>query len=172
MCDVIITEAKERFTFPGHIISSVLFSSDKFPEYERKFPTLLFTSTCEAFKFLIPSKLQSELETVYAAHEFRTLPGVLALHQFLKENQLTDTFSEIVRLTEAIPMSSSEAERCFSTLKRIKTFLRNTMSEDRLSALALLSIEKKMIMDIPNFNQKDIDRFAMLKERRMDFNYK
>ncbi|XP_039294233.1 uncharacterized protein LOC111053061 isoform X2 [Nilaparvata lugens] len=67
---------------------------------------------------------------------------------------------------------ATEAERCFSTLKRIETFLRNSMTEGRLSALAMLSIEKDLIMDIPDFIQKVIDQFAQLKDRRMDFLFK
>ncbi|CAI6365611.1 unnamed protein product [Macrosiphum euphorbiae] len=69
-------------------------------------------------------------------------------------------------------MTSAEAERSFSTLKRIKTFLRSTMSEDRLSALSMLSIEKCMIKNIPNFNEKVIDMFAEKKERRIELIYK
>jgi len=44
-------------------------------------------------------------------------------------------------------MSTAESERCFYTLKRIKTFLRNTMHQERLPALAMLSIEKNFIMN-------------------------
>ena len=51
--------------------------------------------------------------------------------------------SETVLLWKGIvtfPMTSCDAGRCFSTLKRVKTFLRITMSEDRLIALAMISI--------------------------------
>lgn len=42
------------------------------------------------------------------------------------------------------------------------------MDEDRLSALAMLSIEKAMIHRLQDFNEKVIDRFATKKER-IDF---
>lgn len=42
-------------------------------------------------------------------------------------------------------MTKAEAERCFSTLKRLKTFLRTAKSQDRLNALAMLSIEKHLL---------------------------
>ena len=35
------------------------------------------------------------------------------------------------------PVATAESERCFSTLKRIKTCLRNAMGQDRPNALAL-----------------------------------
>ena len=69
-------------------------------------------------------------------------------------------------------MTSCEAERCFSTLKRVKTFLRNTISEDRLNALAMLSIEKNLVRDSIDFNQNVIDMFAQLKNRRAKFLFK
>ena len=42
------------------------------------------------------------------------------------------------------------------------------MSEERLSALAMLSIEKDLIIEIPDFDQRLIDKFSQNKERRMD----
>lgn len=69
-------------------------------------------------------------------------------------------------------MTTAEAERSFSTLKRIKTFLRSTMSENRLSALSMLSIEKSMINNISNFKEKVINVFAEKKEKRIELIYK
>jgi hypothetical protein len=43
------------------------------------------------------------------------------------------------------------------------------MSEERLTALAMLSIEKKLPQDLPNFCDLVIDKFAANKERRIDF---
>jgi hypothetical protein len=69
-------------------------------------------------------------------------------------------------------MNTAESGRCFSTLKRVKTFLRNSTSQDRLSVMAMLSIEKTMIKNIKNFNNQVIDIFVRAKERRADFVYK
>ena len=38
-----------------------------------------------------------------------------------------------------------------------------TMTDKRLNALGMLSMEKDLIKSIPDFNTKDIDRFALLK---------
>lgn len=46
------------------------------------------------------------------------------------------------------------------------------MSEDRLSALSMLSIEKRMINNISNFNEKIINVFAEKKGRRIELIYK
>lgn len=40
-----------------------------------------------------------------------------------------------------LPVTVASAERSFSKLKLIKTYLRNTMGQNRLCGLALLAIE-------------------------------
>ncbi len=47
----------------------------------------------------------------------------------------------LLRLLVTIPMTTFEPECCFSTLKRIESFLRSTMRQERLSALEMLTIE-------------------------------
>jgi len=96
------------------------------------------------------------------------------LHTMI-ENNLQSTFSEVVKLLKILittPMSTAEAERCFSTLKRIKTVLRSTMTNDRLSALGMITIENKMTTDTIDFNEQVINDFATSKSRRMDFVFK
>jgi hypothetical protein len=63
-------------------------------------------------------------------------------------------------------------ERCFSTMKRVKTFSRSTMSQDRPCALAMLSVEKVMIENTTYFSAELIDEPANRKERQMDILYK
>ena len=60
------------------------------------------------------------------------------------------------------------AERSFSKLKLIKTYLRNTVQDDRLSGLAVLSIienAEARKLDV----SKIIDDFASRKARRRKF---
>lgn len=61
-----------------------------------------------------------------------------------------------------------------STLKRIKSFLRNSMTNDRLSSLSTLAIEKKMLGELskdPTFINNVIDVFATKQNRIIDLNY-
>ena len=46
----------------------------------------------------------------------------------------------VLQISMTISVSSAKCERSFSTLKRIKTYLRSSMSEQRLTDLAVLSI--------------------------------
>ena len=58
-------------------------------------------------------------------------------------------------------------ERSFSKLKLIKTYLRNIMQNDRLSGLAVLSIENAEARKLDV--SKIIDDFASQKARRRKF---
>jgi len=62
-----------------------------------------------------------------------------------------------------------------SALKRIKTFLRNSMNNDRLLNLSSLTIEKQMLNELstdPTFIDEVIDLFAKTKNRKIDLIYK
>ena len=58
------------------------------------------------------------------------------------------TLLKLLQIALTIAVSTAECERSFSALKRIKTFLRSTMPEQRLTDLALLSIEKQKAQNI------------------------
>ena len=49
------------------------------------------------------------------------------------------------RILLTIPVTVASGERSFSKLKLIKSYLRSTMSQERLNELAMLSIEKAMV---------------------------
>ena len=85
-------------------------------------------------------------------------------------NDMCDIYPNLVTLYKlylTIPISSAAAERSFSRLKLIKSYLRSTMSEDRLSGLAIINIERDLSKKV-NFNTV-IDTFAKMKQRRKNF---
>ncbi|KAL5158733.1 Zinc finger MYM-type protein 1 [Glycine soja] len=71
------------------------------------------------------------------------------------------------RIMLTIPVSVASTEKSFSKLKIIKTYLRSTMSQQRLNGLALLSIEKEILNEI-NYNNL-IDNFASQKAEKINF---
>ncbi|GBO00672.1 hypothetical protein AVEN_93671-1 [Araneus ventricosus] len=175
ICDVISNQVKKRFCFISHYSAVSLLEAPKFQEYVKKFPTQILDQTTDVYFMLQKDRLKTELGVIYRRSDFRNMTGAISLLQFIIENNLQTTFSQTYKLLliiVTIPMTTAEAERCCSTLKRVKTFLRSTMSEDRLSALAMLSIEKRMISDIPKFNENVINLFASEKDRRVDLIYK
>jgi len=64
-----------------------------------------------------------------------------------------------------IPIKSATAERSFSSLRLLKTYLHSTMKEERLNGLALMNIHKGI-----HFKYNDvIDQYLMQQNRRLQF---
>ena len=55
--------------------------------------------------------------------------------------------NELLGILWTIPVNVCECERSFSSLRRIKTYLRNTTGQERLSALALVHVERDILID-------------------------
>ena len=53
-----------------------------------------------------------------------------------------DQIEQLVRLLLTIPSSSAEAERSFSSLRRLKSYLRSRMKQNRLNHLSVLYVHK------------------------------
>lgn len=74
-----------------------------------------------------------------------------------------------LKLFLTIPVTVASAERSFSKLKLIKTYLRSAMSQERLSGLSVLSIESRRARSldlksvIQDFAQKNARRRARIK---------
>ena len=112
-------------------------------------PELLMWETYwrKEYKGSIPSSIS---ETLTKTHPMRaSFPNIYAA----------------LRLLATIPVTSCKCERAISVLRRVKTYLRNTMHKDRLNALTLMSIHRNIPIDFDNV----ITRFARKHPRRMDF---
>ncbi|KAJ4436106.1 hypothetical protein ANN_18733, partial [Periplaneta americana] len=73
------------------------------------------------------------------------ISGLMKMYEIMLDTGISDSCTEVLILFKIIvtaPMTTAQPERYFSTLKKVKTFLRNTMTQDCLAALAMLSVEK------------------------------
>ena len=66
-----------------------------------------------------------------------------------------------------LPVTVSSAERSFSKLKLIKSYLRSSIAQDRLDSLALISIENEAARQL-DFDEL-VNKFANNKARKKDF---
>ena len=64
-----------------------------------------------------------------------------------------------------MPVATATVERSFSVLKRVKTYLRSTMGQERLSSLALLHIHREVEINVDQI----INEFASAKNRKWKF---
>ncbi|XP_063694112.1 zinc finger MYM-type protein 1-like [Bolinopsis microptera] len=102
--------------------------------------------------------------------ELRTedVTSPLQLVNFIFERDLPLLCPQLVAalmLFIAIPVTVASAERSFSKLKLIKTYLRSTMSQSRLKDLALISIENSEVDKLDR--SKLVQKFASAKAGRI-----
>ena len=71
----------------------------------------------------------------------------------------------LISASVTIPVTSATAEQSFSTLNRVKSYLRSTMAEDRLNNISILSIESELSRNIDY--DKVIDKFSLMNQRRL-----
>nr|CAI5861390.1 unnamed protein product [Callosobruchus analis] len=97
---------------------------------------------------------------------------------FIFNNNLKSCLPELYKLLSlvlSIPVTSASVEKSFSALKHIKTYNRSKMTQDRLSGLSLIAIEKHLVSELKetdNFYDNVIDYFANSKNRRLPLLYK
>lgn len=147
----------------------------------KPFPKIAFESLKETYgNFFDAAALRSELTVLYSSESDENVDrkqNANELLTFIKENELDQAYSEVLKLCQLVltmPATSASTERSFSTLKRLKTYIRNSTSEDRLSKLALLSIEKELLTEMSasdTFYNQVISEFAK-KQRRIELHYK
>ena len=82
-------------------------------------------------------------------------------------NALAAAFDQLLKLLLVVitlPISSAASERFFSTLKRVKTYVRLTMNNDRLSNLMVISVESEFVKKLDA--DLLVDKFGKLTNRR------
>ncbi|XP_016664821.2 52 kDa repressor of the inhibitor of the protein kinase-like [Acyrthosiphon pisum] len=119
-----------------------------------------FTNICD-------STLNSELELWFIKWKRLISEGngvsmMLALNEC--SSDIYPTVKQLLITIYTLPVSVASAERSFSTLRRLKTWLRSRMGEERLTGLALLHIHRDIQLNVEDI----IDRFAKEKKRCID----
>lgn len=132
---------------------------------------------CSDLHGILTDNHGSDIDPADLANELKMLASLLTSQstaigalKFIQDNKLSHAVPNAavaLRILLTIPITVASGERSFSKLKLIKTYLRSTMSQDRLNSLALLSIERKIVESI---DFKDIVKaFADKKARKVAF---
>ncbi|XP_018571725.1 uncharacterized protein LOC108911305 [Anoplophora glabripennis] len=170
VCDIITIQIKER-TFKDHLSGAKLFLKENCAEYQKALPLNDIEQFCRAYSMIDKELLKTELNIFYSRPEIIDNPrtsGWLTTLNVILSLGVEAVFKEITQALQIlvmIPMTTAEPERWFSKLNLIKTFLRNTMCEDRLSALGMLSIENSVVKNIPDFNEKVTEDRSSLRTK-------
>lgn len=173
--DIVTQQLRTRFEGMFHVSDSFMFlepqrlsqlndleiieNADKLKEKYEKDISAAFALQL----VLLKNTFKSELDSISTIRDL--------LHLILiKHVELSSSFTEVISvlvLFLTLPVTVASAERSFSKLKLIKSFLRSTMSQDRIKALGLLSIEAEEAskMDVSEL----VMAFANHKARRKEF---
>jgi hypothetical protein len=67
---------------------------------------------------------------------------------FIVQRKLSEVYANVfvlLRTVITVPIATASAERSFWRLKLIKTYLRTTMAQERLTRLAILSVQNDVV---------------------------
>ena len=172
--DAVMVNIVDRFSPCGHLVVARLFEKEQFLVYKQNFPHDLTRLVGSYYPQVDQEQLEEELEVFYGREERRTFEGLTELLQFFLDSNLDQTFVEMTRLIKiliTVPMTTVEAERCFSTLRRVKDYLSSTMNNERLNDLAAVTIERRMLKSDVEFKEKVMEKFIHFKKRRLEYIY-
>ena len=96
---------------------------------------------------------------------FRTLANMLAAAPLA--SSMFSEVDKLLRIYLTIPVTTATGERSLSAVRCIKTYLRSTMSQQRLNNIMLLNVHKDLTdgLDLPTI----VRQFVDAKERRRHF---
>ena len=123
--------------------------------------------TSENLQLEIP-RLRRHLHAANIVESTSIMWSPLDFLKFIAEWDFFETVPNIVlclKLFLTICTSVASCERSFSKLKLIKNYLRSTMSQERVTDLALLSIENSIAQTLDY--DLLIDEFAKMKTRQV-----
>ena len=111
--------------------------------------------------------LYTELPIWYAYKTKHNLTTIQEIHQCFARTDLKSALPNLVTLLSiflTVPVTSVHAERSFSLLKRLKTWLRSTIGRTRLSSLAIIQMNPEELSQISH--EIVIDIFANANGQR------
>lgn len=161
--DVLLTELNDRFSELNisllRSLEALIPTSTEFLQSSSISPFLLHYQINES-SFISESAtarnyLQQQGINDYTSKTFHDIYNYLS-----KVHGCFPTILRCYQIALTLGVSTATAERSFSSLRRIKTYLRSTMTDDRLSNMALLYIERELSSKLWNDIEQLVIDFA------------
>lgn len=157
-----ITEHSKHFAFLYNIYALRELPKDELLEHCKNLETILtHENSCD----INALELSEELSVLCMFLNSNLSPQDVL--KFITDLRFGPNISIALRILLTLPVTVASGERSFSKLKIIKNYLRSTMTQNRLSGLAMISIEHK-VCDSINLSEI-IKDFAEQKVRRKLF---
>ena len=139
---------------------------------------IVWKKNCLNLECFLTHETYSDIDGLDLFSELKVLKEILQINENSSINVLNykkrlESFPDTCiafKILLTIYIIVASAERSFSKLKLIKSYLRSTMLQERLSGLVILSIEKEMLVELECKNL--ISNFASQKARKINFNWK
>ena len=127
---------------------------------------------CLKLEFFLKHDVYYDIDGLDLFSKLKVLKEILQIKEYTPINilnyiKMLDSFPNTCiayRILLIIPITFASAERSVSKLKLIKSYLRSTMSQEKLSSLAILSIENEMLEELEYKNL--ISQFASQKQEK------
>ena len=114
---------------------------------------------------MLPDAVKQCSKGIKEVTKVRTICDVLNDYPGIK--RMLSEVHKLVKIYYTVPVTTAPAERSFSCLRRIKTYLRNSMTQPRLNHCMLLHVHR---MRTDNLDTVAIGReFVRRNERRITF---
>jgi hypothetical protein len=122
---------------------------------------------CKEYPELDIDLLRIQLEMFHRQFAYSTVDeaaNVMRCH-VPEVRKLFNQVEILLRLLLVIPVTSCEAERSFSSLRRLKTWLRSTMTQERLNNVAACNVHHNYVdrLDLKTV----VNEFTSTNERRL-----
>ena len=137
--DFLLTELSDRFTCHR---SNAFLLQMFFPASSFQYNVSDLTPVFNMYDNVLPGCI-SQLRQEFHLRQEKCRKGKLTANNAVDAlEQCTNNYTNIklrLKVLNTLPVTTASAERTFSMLRRLKTWLRSTMAEDRLTGLALLA---------------------------------
>lgn len=132
----------------------------------------LYSSVIDSEKFVRQiSMFQDFIQACKATQGIRNITKITTICEIMNSSDLGKSmFTEVHKLLTiylTVPMTSATAERTFPSLRRLKNYLRSTMTQKRLNSVLLLHVHQDRT-DKLNLNSIAAD-FISNNERRKNY---
>ena len=123
----------------------------------------------EVYHSDLPSPLSAQSEVDCWIHKWSNsvedtdLPRTVT--EALSHASLYPNVKTLLIILAVLPVTTCTSERSHSGLKRIKTFLRSSMTNERLTGLTLMHLHRDIAIDVDTI----LDTFARKHPRKMQF---
>ena len=183
IADQAISSLTSRFDqYQGYQkIFCFLFTSETFQSFDKN----IFKTSCDNLEGALKKDGKSDIDANELYVELMFLQnftpkeniGPVEILKFLKRHDCFPNASIAYRVLLTIPVTVASTERSFSKLKLLKSYMRTTMTQQRLTDLAKITLESEVlekidyediIEDFISRNTKRMMLFMKTLQRRID----